>query len=91
MTSGLGYSGDVGGEILLQLQYGGDGGIFQLVRDRRLLGLDELMPSCCVCRLSTINKKCFSSLNSYPISILFGLFEQSLCLCIKLPHGFEKF
>ena len=28
-----------------------------------------------VCRLSTIHKKCFSSLNSYQISILFGFFE----------------
>ena len=26
-----------------------------------------------VCRLSTIHNKWFSSLNSYPISILFGL------------------
>ena len=30
--------------------------------------------------LSTIHKKCFSSLNSYPISILFGLFERA-CAC----------
>ena len=26
---------------------------------------------------STIHKKCFSSLNSYPISIMFGLFERA--------------
>ena len=31
-------------------------------------------------RLSTIHKKCFSSLNSYPISIMFGLFERA-CAC----------
>ena len=30
-----------------------------------------------VCRLSTIHKKCFSSLNSYPISILFDLCEKA--------------
>ena len=30
-----------------------------------------------VCCLSTIHKKCFSSLNSYPISMLFALFERA--------------
>ena len=43
----------------------------------RPLGLDELMPSCCVCCLSTIPKKCFFSLNSYPISILFVLLQRA--------------
>ena len=38
------------------------------------------MPSCRVCRLSTIHKKCFSSLSSHPISILFGLFERARAL-----------
>ena len=32
------------------------------------------------CRLSTIHKKWFSSLNSYPISIMSGLFERACAL-----------
>ena len=38
-----------------------------------------------VCRQSTIHKKFFSPINSHLISIL-----KSLCLCIKLPHRFQK-
>ena len=34
--------------------------------------------------LSTIHKKNFSSLNSYPISILFGLFERTRACALNI-------
>ena len=33
--------------------------------------------------MSTIHKICFSSLNSYPISIMFGLFERVCAGALK--------
>ena len=39
-----------------------------------------------VCRLSTIHKKCYSSLNSYPILSLFGLFERARACALNFPR-----
>ena len=44
-----------------------------------------------VCCLSTIHKKCFSSLNSYPISIMFGLFERARACALNLLTDFRNF
>ena len=44
-----------------------------------------------VCRLSTIHKKCFSSLNSYQISILFSLFERARACALNFLTDFRNF
>ena len=43
-----------------------------------------------VYRLSTIYNKCFSSLSSYPISILFGLFERARACALNFLTDFRN-
>ena len=50
-----------------------------------------LRQSSVVCRLSTIHKKCYSSLNFYPISILFGLFERACACALHFLPDFTNF
>ena len=44
-----------------------------------------------LCCLSTIHKKCFFSLNYYPISILFGLFERAWVCASNILKDFRNF
>ena len=44
-----------------------------------------------VCRLSTIHKKFLSSLNSYPISIMFGLFQIARACALNFLTDFRNF
>ena len=44
-----------------------------------------------VCRLSTIHKKCFSSLNSYQISTLFGLLQRAWACALNFLTDLRHF